>query len=151
MTEATLMIRNEDGTIKASMVRADGYPSGVGKMLLEHYQTRERVEALIDLGELHYLDERLAPNEGEEHSFEKPVEGVTVAFVRDRGEAPKGYPRIYKSLYDASGLWGNTDYLYIFETRTGTWEGNKSAAFYRALYETNARLLFPLETLIEND
>ena len=63
----------------------------LGKMLLEHYNTPELATALIDLGSLSMVRERLAPDEGETHTFDTPVRhgpkgGVTTAYHRDRGD-----------------------------------------------------------------
>lgn len=64
----------------------DGYPSRVGRLLDEHYNTQEKAEALVNLGDLSSLQERLEPEPQEIHSFDRPSEGVTVAYGRDRGE-----------------------------------------------------------------
>ena len=63
----------------------------LGKMLLEHYNTPELATALVDLGSLSMVRERLAPDEGEMHGFDTPVRhgtkgGVTTAYHRDRGD-----------------------------------------------------------------
>lgn len=60
-------------------------------MLLEHYNTPELATALVDLGSLSMVRERLAPDEGEMHGFDTPVRhgtkgGVTTAYHRDRGD-----------------------------------------------------------------
>ena len=70
---------------------SDGYPSYLGKMLLEHYNTPELATALVDLGSLSMVRERLAPDEGETHRFDTPVRhgpkgGITTAYHRDRGD-----------------------------------------------------------------
>ena len=63
----------------------------LGKMLLEHYNTPELATALVDLGSLSMVRERLAPDEGEMHTFDTPVRhgpkgGVTTAYHRDRDD-----------------------------------------------------------------
>lgn len=58
----------EDGTVRAINVHYDGYPSGVGRTLLSHYDDGN-IEELLDLGSIaslcgtaketaHYADER---------------------------------------------------------------------------------------------
>ncbi len=64
----------------------DGYPEHVGEILVKHYMDPAKIDALIALGSLSVLAERVAPNDGEEHSFERKAKGVTVAYHRDRGE-----------------------------------------------------------------
>lgn len=63
----------------------DGYPSNNGDILYHHYKDREKVEKLISLGSISSLDnevETIDPT----HSFDTPVDGVTVFYGRDRGE-----------------------------------------------------------------
>ncbi len=62
----------------------DGYLSHVGKTLLEHYTTKEKVMSLLDLGNLSSLEKNLLP-EGP-HSYDKPEKDVVIAYGRDRGE-----------------------------------------------------------------
>ena len=81
----------KEGIIKFVYCHSDGYPSYLGKMLLEHYNTPELATALVDLGSLSMVRERLAPDEGETHTFDTPVRhgtkgGVTTAYHRDRGD-----------------------------------------------------------------
>lgn len=81
----------KEGIIKFVYCHSDGYPSYLGKMLLEHYNTPELATALVDLGSLSMVRERLAPDEGETHRFDKPVRhgpkgGITTAYHRDRGD-----------------------------------------------------------------
>ena len=83
-THATIAIFNEDGFITSTYVHHDGYKSYVGRMLLEHYTTKESVEELINLGDISVLAPSIEKPEG--HTFENPVVGYTVAYHRDRGE-----------------------------------------------------------------
>jgi hypothetical protein len=90
-TPSFIGILYEEGIIKFVYCHSDGYPSYLGKMLLEHYNTPELATALIDLGSLSMVRERLAPDEGETHTFDTPVRhgpkgGVTTAYHRDRGD-----------------------------------------------------------------
>src|SRR5690606_40611109 len=62
----------------------DGYLSNNGAILLEHYNTAERVEKLLDLGDLSSLGQELSTDEP--HSYDNPADGVCIAYGRDRGE-----------------------------------------------------------------
>lgn len=75
-----------DGTqiVESIYCHWDGYPSNNGKILLEHYQDREKVEKLIALGDISSLAAEVEPSGP--HSFENPQDGVVVAYHRDRGE-----------------------------------------------------------------
>jgi len=85
-TRSIIAIKNPDMTVSGVYCHFDGYPSGVGSILFEHYQDEENVKELIALGALSSLGERISPNPDNEHSFDNPVDGVTVAYHRDRGE-----------------------------------------------------------------
>ena len=74
-----------DGTIKQIYCHWDGYvEGGVGETLVEHYNTEENIDALLELGDLSQLAQNLNPSG--EHSFDKPEAYVCVAYGRDRGE-----------------------------------------------------------------
>ena len=96
----------------------DGYPEHQLPILKEHYNTADKVEALLDLGDLSFLDARIAPAPGEKHSFDAPVRGVTIAYHRDRGESEKSTKarsfRTIKSLTkSAKEAW--VEYLYVWD------------------------------------
>lgn len=93
----------------------DGYTSHVGKK--EHYNTLEDVKELIALGSLSSLDKRLEPEDGVDHSFDKPANNTTVAYHRDRGEGTAPSIMHYSQLFQ---LYANKeDYNYVFEN--GEW------------------------------
>jgi hypothetical protein len=122
-TRSKIAIENADGTVTAVYCHWDGYPEGNGKTLAEHYGHREKVQQLIDLGSLSSLDEFVFP-EGE-HSFQKPEDGVTVAYHRDRGEdlRQEQYPSVEHYL-----IADVEEYGYLFTTE-GSWvyvDGNYS-------------------------
>lgn len=83
-TRSRIAIEFPDGTVESIYCHWDGYPEYNGKMLQQHYQDRTKVEELIQLGDISFLDQKIEPTG--EHSFEKPETGVTVAYARDRGE-----------------------------------------------------------------
>ena len=73
----------EEGNIKAIYCHYDGYLSGVGQTLAEHYSNPEKVTALMNLGDLSSLREEI----GEKHDFNTtPEEPWCTAYGRDRGE-----------------------------------------------------------------
>jgi hypothetical protein len=77
-------------TIKTIYCRFDGYPHGVGEMLLEHYNSA-KANHLISLGDISYLEKEIEPPAGVEHSFDNPADGVTVFYGRDRNEPNAGW------------------------------------------------------------
>jgi hypothetical protein len=90
---------NHDGSITGVYCHWDGYPEGVGETLAKHYTNVQKVDQLIDLGDISSLGPRVAPNEGEIHSFDFPAKDVTVAYHRDRGEAHNP-PKTYSSIVE---------------------------------------------------
>lgn len=63
----------------------NGYPEENGAMLVQHYNTPERVDALLALGDLYYLREKIAPASGIPHEHGNAQPGVTIAYQRDEG------------------------------------------------------------------
>lgn len=63
----------------------DGYLQHNGKLLLENYDSA-RANHIVALGDLSSLDREIVVPEGVEHSFDKPAEGYSVFYGRDRGE-----------------------------------------------------------------
>lgn len=62
----------------------DGYLEHNGRILCEHYNTLDRVRALVNMGGISSLAPSIECPEG--HSFDSPVDGHTVFYARDRGE-----------------------------------------------------------------
>lgn len=100
-TNSLIGIKTENGEIRSVYCHNDGYPSWNGTMLLQHYNTPEKVDALIDLGSISSLNPKLAPEQElavpihdnysspttpTRHSFATPHPDVTLAYHRDRGE-----------------------------------------------------------------
>lgn len=82
-------------------VHYDGYLSYTGKKLLENYNTVRKAGALVRLGALCIIKERLAPKKGEPHDYgiapDFPLgraPGVTVAYHRDRKDPSLDIERI---------------------------------------------------------
>lgn len=63
----------------------DGYLSNNGRILLENYDSA-KANHLVALGDLSSLDKNIDIPEGAEHSYQVPLDGVTVFYGRDRGE-----------------------------------------------------------------
>lgn len=117
-TRSRIGIENPDGTVDSIYCHFDGQPSHNGIMLYFHYQTRDKVKELMELGDISYLESNLTPTG--DHSFTQPEAGVTLAYHRDRGEdywpplkqsnadsyfKPKATGEDYKYLYTKSGEW----------------------------------------------
>lgn len=118
-TRSRIGIEKEDGTIHSIYCHWDGYPSYNGRILLESYTNREKVEGLIALGDISVLGKELAPGEGVEHSFDNRSPDVTVAYSRDRGDA-FNQPRENFSLEGFVNSYSE-EFGYIF-TKENKWK-----------------------------
>jgi hypothetical protein len=84
-TRSTLAIERADNTVELVYCHWDGYIEHNGKILQEHYSDPDKLQELIDCGDLSSLGRNVAPTN--EHTFDKPQTGVCVFYGRDRGEA----------------------------------------------------------------
>ncbi len=126
----------ENGNVTYIYNHWNGYPSGVGTILLEHYNTLDRVKRLIGLGYISSLgkfvgDEPEVINqtklnyplkwrkENGGHTFAKPIADVTVAYHRDRAEewSMVKAQNEDESYFSSKEYLTDTDceYLYIYK------------------------------------
>ena len=85
-TRSTISVQGNDGKIKTIYCHWDGYPSNNGQLLLENYDTIEKVNDLISLGDISSLREKPFPDSTKPHSFDNPQADVVIAYHRDRNE-----------------------------------------------------------------
>jgi len=139
-TRSQIAKLESDGKVKSIYCHFDGYLSNNGELLLNYYNTEEKVNELIALGSLSTLDEHVAPlpeappsrklevKNGDlverskhivlkGHTYEEPQEGVTVAYHRDRGEDLRISE--YSSLDEFLKEDHCVDYLYVW--KDGKW------------------------------
>ena len=112
------ILDNDTGKVEGIYVHYDGYPSGIGKVLLKHYDSGERVQALIDLGNASYLEPEMSKPKG--HSFNKPVKGYSVFYGRDRGEEGNESQK-HKNLDAYLDYQDWTDYVYYYDFDKEKW------------------------------
>lgn len=117
-TRSRIAIEKENGTVESIYCHWDGYPENNGRILVENYTDHEKVQALINLGDISSLAPNIdaAPDTG--HTFNGPVDGVVVAYGRDRGETG-----IDKKTHSSVPDFFNGDieeYGYLF-TQEGQW------------------------------
>jgi len=133
-TRSTISMKVDDKAglknIRTIYCHYDGYLSHNGTILLEHYNTADKVEKLLDLGDLSILEKNLSTDKP--HNFSNPVEGVCVAYGRDRGEKET------QSRYAFSYHYMNKEsYNYIF--KDGKWfyfRGNNFKNIYQLTAES---------------
>jgi len=130
-TRSRIAIEDQTGKVRSIYCHWDGYLSNNGRILLQHYKTQEKVEALIALGSISSLAPETEIPEGVEHNFETPAKGITVAYNRDRGET------LDIKHHDSVGDFINSDieeYGYVF-TAAGEWlfaDGHSSSSTRKA-------------------
>lgn len=140
-TRSNIGIINADGSVTSIYTHSDGYPSGVGKTLREHYNTEDAVRTLLSLGDLSVLGEVI----GEKHDFDwggeygfdwdkrrsDPRYKMCLAYGRDRGE--KGTrARKYKTVKEACEALDN-DYTYLFIVAENRWSFRKGNGPFQPL------------------
>lgn len=107
-TRSRIGIQNQDGTVSSIYCHYDGYPSHNGAILEEHFSNREKLQQLIELGDISSLGE---------------TTDKTQAYHRDRGES-LNKARIDDSLKHFSqsdyGEWG---YVYTLKDRWEVFRG----------------------------
>ena len=72
----------ENGAVKSVYCHSDGYIEHVGEILFNHYNTIDKVNKLIMLGDLSRLDVSI----GVKTDFNMPNPNQCIAYHRDRGE-----------------------------------------------------------------
>lgn len=119
-TRSSIRIRERgltDGASVSIYCHWDGYIAYNGVVLQLYYNTPEKVEELLKLGNLSKLGFYTQPKG--EHSFENPEEDCCVAYHRDRGEefSQNGGKQEFNYIYDkADRCW----YVEIEEFTMGT-------------------------------
>lgn len=116
-TRSRIGMVKSDGKIVSVYCHWDGYPSHVGKLLLENYNTPEKVAELLSHGSISSLYERI----GEKHDFDMEQRGpgkVCTFHHRDRGESLQiDEHKTQKELLEDLPRW--EEYLYLF--KDGKW------------------------------
>lgn len=125
-TRSRIGIWTEDRKIKSVYCHWDGYPSNNGKLLLENYNTKEKVEALIALDDMYFLKKSIECPKG--HSFENKIDGYSLFYHRDRGEDWNSVKPLITT--KAEGMPGE-EYDYLFDPQTNEWKYRYSKNWFK--------------------
>jgi hypothetical protein len=120
-TRSTIAMEQPDGRVMCIYSHWDGYPQHNGAILLEHYQDRAKVLALMMLGSISSLRNEI----GMPHDFDARYEDDdaraewTVAYGRDRGEQGTE-AKVFKNFADYVKRHQYEEYEYIYR-RDNQW------------------------------
>jgi hypothetical protein len=108
----------------------DGKPLWVGRLLLKHYTSSEKIRQLIDLGNISILGEEI----GEQHDMQerwstpakewpsKPWYTWTDAYTRDRGDPPQDHRALHDpNLPELAMSCDDCDAEYVYVWKDGRW------------------------------
>ena len=104
-TRSRIAIENQDGSVTSIYCHWDGHIETNGVILNENYNTKDKVEALIALGDISSLDETI---------------DRTVAYHRDNGEDLNQKPFSNVEELFEDGFSSGVEYIYCF-TKDGIW------------------------------
>lgn len=125
-------VQQDDGTTKAIMLYNDDRLSPANVILPGWYNSKEKAEELLSLGHLSRLGEKISPEKGVHHSFNKPQPNTVIAYHSDRGDNFEPY-FIYKDLVDfekrchfdmaviSLHVWADGSWLSRFDWRDKQW------------------------------
>ena len=92
----------------------DGYQTGVGRVLKLYYSNKEKVEQLINMGDMSSIDKFI----GTKHDFDNCPDGECNFYGRDRGEDNTD---AWTSAINHSWQGSGCDYDYLFKPDAGVW------------------------------
>lgn len=130
-TRSNIAIKRKNEKVKTIYCHWDGYLSYNGDILLHHYQDINKINELIDLGNISSLNKEVKPTK--EHTFDKPQEGVVVAYGRDRGETdvePIEFTNLQDYLRSVDKLF--IEYIYLYDEEKRKWfYTNRTYEYYQ--------------------
>lgn len=119
-TRSAIIIKRGEKDFAGIYCHFDGYTEGVGQMLLDHYNDVDKINDLIDLGDISILAPEVHP-QGNTHSFAAPEQGVVLAYGRDRGDKHCA-TKLGNTARRVATQIGHNGYVYLF--KDGKWEVN---------------------------
>ena len=115
-TTSNIGLHEKNGNIRYVYCHWDGYYEHNGVVLYNFYNTKKKVENLINHGSLSYLGTEI----GKKHNFNKSYYGCTF-YHRDRGEEKDiEVAEVLSALNPYAGIY-QQEYNYVFSEQTGAW------------------------------
>ena len=112
----------KSGSFKYIYVHNDGYISGVGQTLLNHYDLKKTRE-LIKLGSASCIYKNLNPTEGSGHYFYNREKDVCVFYGRDRKDSKADSKASSMKKLKLEVLLDGVRYVYVIDQK-GVWYVN---------------------------
>ena len=113
-TRSRIGLQKKDGRIESIYCHWDGYPEGVGKVLLNNYKDEDKVKKLLKLGDMSSLgSEPVANPKGWDYS--EPMRDDMCVTYATRGEyCPSAKSKDLEAYAELSDeCWG--EYTYLFK------------------------------------
>lgn len=107
-TRSTIAIQTPEGKFRAIYCHWDGYLEHNGAILYQFYQDVDKVNRLIDLGDL----SSLAPEIGDKHDFDARTTDACTFYGRDRGEDNVEF-RVFDTIKDVTNYYDWSEYYYF--------------------------------------
>lgn len=121
MSTRSLIAIKKNNSYHSVYCHFDGYPEHNGKILLENYSQLDRVEELIEHGNMSILGKYIHPASDKPHNFNNRQDNVCVFYHRDRKE-PYNSSKHYWSEESFMGECSNgIDFVYYFDTENNKW------------------------------
>lgn len=119
-TRCYIAEEKENGVYRSIYCQLDGYPEVVGKRLVQHYDTPEKLAELFMLGDIYRLGEKTEADPNLPHHVgEGFQDGITVAYGRDLDEV--GFTAEDRTLDDIMDDDEAIEFIYVF-TKKQEWE-----------------------------
>lgn len=126
-TRSIISYRKEDGTVESIYCHDHSELAYTGKILDTHYKDMNKVEELINLGDIINIGVNITPNSMEKHGviYNKDTkkmnnqEGVVVAYIRDCGQDKEEHEKvIHTNLEEFNECFNNSpmmEKVYLFD------------------------------------
>lgn len=116
-------ILHEDGTTETISCSECCRPERIMPLLTEYYSTVGKIKALLALGDINRLGERIAPDPNKPFLSNGRQAGVTVAYYRDCNYfgIDTMSPAVTHKSIDFLVRLSRPEYAYLFDEKTGQW------------------------------
>ncbi|MBT1164661.1 hypothetical protein [Bifidobacterium felsineum] len=146
--------KNEDGSYDWIYVHYDGYPAGVGRMLLDRYPTRERAMKLVALGDMSAVAPiPYSPSKAWRETFTGWHEGDQPWLTEIRSTMSETYCRTYGTPAQHVKDWHTLRRLFMASDREWlyVWDDKHGWRVLSAFGEWGAGRLTGLKPVVERN